>query len=333
MCLEPMVRPPGDTGCADRLRREAPAATTTRPVTPEVLAASDLGAGRCQQAAVASACAAYYRAKTAAIIDRYGPGPRIHYHIGLFGDSADCPPAQASDDQLKAMIVAAQERLLDRAAQVWQAGTTFTGHLLDVGCGLGGGAIYWAQRYPVLVTAMTNVAEHADAVLGFAAVAGVADRVRPLITDVAAFRTGIRYCAAVALESSCYMPRPQMFRQVAAALAPGGVFGIEDIFVARPGWAALFDAYWRTSIGTVAQYREAALDAGLRLEEDLDVTEETSPFWRYSMAWARARLAAPGVCPSDRERLARSISWHRQFLRGWRYGAYRVRVLRFRKPG
>lgn len=333
MCSEPMAGPPGETGCPGRLRPQAPAATATGPVIPGVIAAPPPGTGPRQQAPTPSACAGYYRAKTAAIIDRYGPGPRIHYHIGLFSDGADCPPEETTDDQLRAVIVAAQERLIDRAAQIWQAGTTFAGRLLDVGCGLGGGAIYWAQRYPVLVTALTNVTEHADVVRSLAAMAGVADRVCPLITDVAALRTGIRHCAAVALESSCYMPRPQMFRRVAAALAPGGTFGIEDIFVARPGWAALFDAYWRTSIGTVAQYREAAIDAGLMFEEDLDITEETSPFWRYSIAWARARLAAPGLGPAERARLARSISWHRQFLRGWRYGAYRVRVLRFRKPG
>ncbi len=273
----------------------------------------------------------YYRGKTAAIIERYGPGPRVHYHIGLFG--ADGPAQGAPPEQIRAEIVAAQERLLDRAAEVWQASTAFTGDLLDVGCGLGGGAIYWAQHFPVRVTALTNVAEHADIVRGFAAAAGVADRVQPLITDIAALGSAGPYGAAVAVESSCHMRRPQLFQRVAAVLEPGGVFGIEDIFLARPAWRALFDAYWTTSIGTAPQYLEAAAQVGLILEQELDVTEATSVFWRYSMAWARARLAEPSLSAPERVRLVRSIGWHHQFLLGWREGAYLVRILRFRKRG
>ena len=284
-----------------------------------------------EQPATASqiSCSLYYRDKTAAIIDRYGPGPRVHYHIGLFDN--DRPARGATAEQIRTGIVQAQERLLDRAASVWEAGTAFAGDLLDIGCGLGGGAIYWAQRFPVRVTALTNVAEHAEIVRGFAASAGVADRVCTLVTDVSDLVSAMGYGAAVAVESSCYMPRLRMFQRVAAVLKPGGVFGIEDIFLVQPAWRMLFDAYWKTSIGTVQQYRDAAVGAGLVLEQDLDVTADTSEFWRRSMAWARARLAGSDVSVQDRERLARSIGWHQQFLRGWREGAYQARILRFRK--
>lgn len=256
----------------------------------------------------------------------------MHYHIGLFGADDDLP-GLATADEIRAAIVTAQERLLERAADVWQAGQTFSGDLLDVGCGLGGGAIYLAQHFDVRVTALTNVAEHADVVNGFAAIAGVSDRVRPLVADVAELPPAGPHAAAIALESSCYMPRPQLFQRVAAVLEPGAVFGIEDIFLTRPGWGAFFDTYWKTSIGTVAHYQHAAAQAGLVLERDLDITDGTAMFWRYSIAWARAKLAVPGIGTAEQERLMRSISWHRQFLRGWLEGAYRVRILRFRKRG
>jgi tocopherol O-methyltransferase len=286
-------------------------------------------AGHQSATAAQTSCSLYYRDKTAAIIDRYGPGPRVHYHIGLFEDDGSDPGATA--EQVRAGIAQAQERLLDRAASVWEAGTAFAGDLLDIGCGLGGGAIYWAQQFPVRVTALTNVAEHAEIIREFAAAAGVADRVRTLVTDVSDLVTAIRYGAAVAVESSCYMPRLRMFQRVAAVLKPGGVFGIEDIFLVQPAWRTLFDTYWKTSIGTVQQYRDAAVGAGLVLEHDLDVTADTSEFWRRSIAWARARQAVSDVGVQDREHLTRSISWHHQFLRGWREGAYQVRILRFRK--
>jgi SAM-dependent methyltransferase len=272
----------------------------------------------------------YYRGKTAAILDRYGPGPRVHYHIGLFV-SPGAPPGPA--DEIRAEIVTAQERLLERAAEVFDAGAAFTGDLLDVGCGLGGGAIYWAQRFGVTVTALTNVPEHAELISVFAARAGVGDRVRPVVGDAAELAVTGRYRAAVAVESSCYLPRERLFRRIAAVLEPGGVFGIEDIFLARPAWGPLFDAYWKTAIGTVAQYRQAARDAGLSLEQDTDVTEVTGDFWRYSVAWARARLATPGISAAERERLLCSIEGHDRFSRGWRAGAYQARILRFRKRG
>jgi tocopherol O-methyltransferase len=286
-------------------------------------------AGQLPATASQISCSLYYRDKTAAIIDRYGPGPRVHYHIGLFEDDRSAPGATA--EQIRAGIVQAQERLLDHAASVWEAGTTFAGDLLDIGCGLGGGAIYWAQHFPVRVTAVTDVAEHAEIIRRFAAAAGVADRVHTLVTDVSDLVSAIRYGGAVAVESSCYMPRLRLFQRVAAVLKPGGVFGIEDIFLVRPAWRTLFDTYWKTSIGTVQQYRDAAVGAGLVLEQDLDVTADTSEFWRRSITWARARLAGSDVSAQDRERLTRSISWHDQFLHGWREGAYQVRIMRFRK--
>lgn len=273
----------------------------------------------------------YYRGKIASIVDRYGPGPRIHYHIGFFGDCRLAPDATA--EQIRAKIVAAQERMLERAASAWDAATLFTGNLLEVGCGLGGGAIYWAQHFPVQVTALTNVAEQAAVTRIFAIAAGVAERVSTLVTDISDLRLTRHFAAAVAVESSCYVPRPQLFQRVAASLEPGGVFGIEDIFLAQPAWRTLFDAYWKTRIGTVAQYQQAAEEAGLMLDQDTDVTAYTSDFWLLSVAWALARLAEPTLSTPEEQRLMRSIHWHSRFLRGWHDGAYQTRILRFRKPG
>lgn len=271
----------------------------------------------------------YYRGKTAEIIDRYGPGPRVHYHLGLFGSSLLAPGGTA--EQVRAEIVTAQERLLERAGEVWNADTVFAGNLLDVGCGLGGGAIYWAQHFPVQVTAVTNVTEHAEVIRDLTAAAGVADRVHPLVADAAQLPPAGHYAAAVAVESSCYIPRSPLFRRVAAMLVPGGVFGVDEAFLAKPTWRAAFDDYWKATIGTFPDYQRAAAQAGLVLEQDLDITAETSEFWRFSIAWARAKMTEPTISAADRTRLARSISWHRLFLRGWREGAYQHRILRFRK--
>src|SRR5260370_6966104 len=273
----------------------------------------------------------YYRGKTAAIIDRYGPGPRVHYHIGLFDDHS--LPHGATAERIRARIVAAQDRLLERAAVVWDAATVFTGNLLEVGCGLGGGAIYWAQPFAVQVTALTNVAEQAAVTRRFAADAGVADRVRLLVTDIGDLRLTRQYPAAIAVESSCYVARPRLFQRVAAVLEPGGVFGIEDIFLARPAWPVLFDPYWKTRIVTLPQYQQPAEQAVMVMGQKMDITAHTSAFWLHSLAWAWARLAEPTVSTVEETRLSRSIRWHSPFRHAWAERADQRRILRFRKPG
>src|SRR6202158_6000864 len=123
---------------------------------------------------------AFYERKTQDILKRYGPGPRVHYHTGL----VDQPPSNgASSEELRRELVAAQERTLEYAAEVWNAASSLCGDVLDVGCGLGGGAIFWAQKFGANVTAVTIAPSHIRLVEGFAAQAGVASRVQAVCCD------------------------------------------------------------------------------------------------------------------------------------------------------
>lgn len=67
---------------------------------------------------------AYFDAKTEAILKRYGPGPRIHYHTGLMDDP---PSPNESAEALRWRLVAAQERILCYAAKVWGAPSNLAG--------------------------------------------------------------------------------------------------------------------------------------------------------------------------------------------------------------
>lgn len=96
--------------------------------------------------------AAYYERKTQAILQRYGPGPRVHYHAGLVDEPE---PPGTSVSVLRQRLVAAQERMLHYLADVWRIQSIPCGDILDVGCGLGGGAIFWAQEFDARVTAIT----------------------------------------------------------------------------------------------------------------------------------------------------------------------------------
>ena len=160
---------------------------------------------------------AYYEAKTQSILQRYGPGPRVHYHTGLIDDP---PPSDASGHVLRRRLIDAQEQTLRHAAGAWQARTNLRGDVLDVGCGLGGGAIFWAQEFGANVTAVTIAPSHIKLVADFAAQAGVKSRVRPLLSDALAVPGEGCYDAAVAIDSSSSFPRGPWFDRLATVLRP-----------------------------------------------------------------------------------------------------------------
>src|SRR5947209_3646851 len=141
---------------------------------------------------------AYYEPKTQELLRRYGPGPRLHYHTGIVDEPG---PLDIPLPRLRKRIVAAQERLLSYAAKVWQANTTLCGEVLDVGCGLGGGALFLAQQFGAQVTAVTCVPSHVGWVARFADQTGVRSQVRPLLCDVLEIPGENCFDAAVAVDS------------------------------------------------------------------------------------------------------------------------------------
>lgn len=231
---------------------------------------------------------AYYEAKTERILRRYGPGPRVHYHCGLVDV---VPPPGAPEPTVRARIHQSQEALL---AELARAAAPFPdgGELLDVGCGLGGGSLYWAAEHRARVTAVTNVPSHVELVRSFAEAEGLGARVRPLLSDALGVPGRSCFDAVVAVESACYLPRPEWFRRVRALLKPRGVVAVADIFLGRPELAAPFDRYWRTRVGTVDEYLAAADAAGLELEVRDDVSARVVGFWSLTLEMQAHERAA-----------------------------------------
>ncbi|MFP2927011.1 hypothetical protein ACLESO_17780 [Pyxidicoccus sp. 3LG] len=102
----------------------------------------------------------------------------------------------------------------------------------------------------------------------------------------------------MAVESACYLPRPEWFRRVRALLKPGGVVAIADCFLGRPEAAGPFDRYWRTRIGSLDEYLSAAHAAGLELEVRDDVSARVVGFWSLTLEQlAHERAATSGLHP------------------------------------
>ncbi|XXF78305.1 class I SAM-dependent methyltransferase [Myxococcaceae bacterium GXIMD 01537] len=228
-----------------------------------------------REATVGDEVAEYCEDKTEAILRRYGPGPRVHDHTGL----VDGPvPPGLSTDELRPRIHEAQEALLGELARV--AGRfPDGGDVLDVGCGLGGGSLYWAAEHRARVTALTHIPAHVSWVRRFADAAGVGTRVRPLVGDALEVPGRACFDAVVAVESACYLPRREWFREVRRLLKPGGVCLVSDCFLGREEYARPFDAWWRTRIGTLAEYLGAAHEAGLELELCEELSGRAVNFW------------------------------------------------------
>ncbi|WP_329454097.1 SAM-dependent methyltransferase [Streptomyces sp. NBC_01497] len=278
----------------------------------------------------------YYSRKTNDILQKYGPGPRVHFHVGLFDQSADLD-TMVGQSVLKRRIAESQEAILDHAARSWGVHTAPPVQLLDIGCGVGGGSIYWAQEHRATVTGLTVAAEHVPVIQDFARAAGVADRVTPRYGDVHELTEQRAYDAAYANESSGYMDRQRLFEVVGKALKPGGWFGIQEHFVCRPEWTGFIDGYYKTRLGTVAEYLSAAERAGFEMEQNEDVTDRVAEFWVQSMAWNTAeldRVEAAGTASAwSRERLRESTITHSRFFRIWRDHAMETRLLLFRLAG
>lgn len=272
--------------------------------------------------------ATYYGSKTQAILQRYGPGPRVHYHTGLVDDP---PPLGASETVLHQELVASQERLLHHAADVWRAQSTLCGEVLDVGCGLGGGAIFWAQEFGARVTAVTNVASHVDWIMRFTAQAGVELRVQPLLCNAPEAPGENCFDAAVALDSCCHIPRKALFQRLAAVLRPGGRVFITDFFFGRPEYEEPFNRHWYACIGTIDEYIALAREAGLREELVEDVSLRAVHFWTTTLALIQAEARENKLSPTEAAKFEASLRMHTLVQQGLADGGLRYALVSFSK--
>jgi SAM-dependent methyltransferase len=302
------------------------------PINSESLPA--LRPGKCARRATladhasADALVKYYDGKTQAILDRYGPGPRVHYHTGLM----DGPPSPGlRPEQYREQLVASQEWMLRYASQAWRLRTIPFSEVLDVGCGLGGGAIWLAQEFGALVTGVTIAATHVSMINRFAAEAGVSSLVRPLVCDALTVPGENCFDMALAIDSSSSFDRRPWFHRLHKLLRAAGRVFIFDCFLGRPEYEEPFNRHWCARIGSVGEYARAAREAGFRLEAFEDVSRQARHFWSTTIALIRAeaRDARPGC--SEGRTLEESLSIHDLVRKGLDDGGLTHMLLSFRK--
>lgn len=247
----------------------------------------------------------YYDAITAMAVNH--PAGALALHYGLYG----------SDTRTDREALLRANRILVEGCDL-RAGQT----VLDVGCGVGGLAIWLAQEYGVRVVGLTNCEPHVSVAAEQARQQGVGDQVEFHHGDLMRLPfPDARFDAVVNHESYCYAPDKLAYlRGVRRVLKPGGRWRALDGFLSgRPlseteesihaemqrGWRTEPLQPWRDVLATLGE-------AGFANIGQRDLESEVAPFSeRACNLW---KVFGPMLTPPSR---------------AWAYDEFKAGVLSF----
>ena len=216
-------------------------------------------------------------------------GHELHYGVFRQGDEE---LATATEELTRLMIEASR---LDAGQE-----------LLDVGCGVGAPACLLAREIGVKVTGITTSPEGVRAARARANASGVERLVRFVERD--GMDNGFPQASfdrVWSLESSHLMrDRDRLLSECARVLCPNGRLALCDIVLRRPmdfaevrrlrePLALLREVFGDARMEPIAEYRRLAAAHGLRVVQELDLTESTRPTfarWRANAEHHREKV-------------------------------------------
>jgi len=198
-----------------------------------------------------------------------------HLHHGYWENNESAPRAQ----------IQLMERLAERANIPKGA------RVLDIGCGLGGSALWLAGQYDCDVTGMTISPVQARMAAGKAKARGFAGRVRFQVQDANEWQPEPSSADAIWIMESSehFRDKPRFFGRCAAALKPGGVLAV-CAWLRRDGPQhedeqdlvnTIAEAMLSASLGSLSDYRSWMSDAGLTVTAAEDITRHVEPTWEH----------------------------------------------------
>jgi MPBQ/MSBQ methyltransferase len=158
--------------------------------------------------------------------------------------------------------------------------------LLDVGCGIGGAARFFAETHGCRVTGVDLTPEFVDVARRLAAKVGFEERVAYQQADATRlpFADG-SFDGAYMLHVGMNIPdKAAVLAEMRRVVRPGGIVGVYDI-LAGPGGKPLYPAPWATDEGasflvSPAEMRELLRAAGFRIQTETDRTAFGIEFFR-----------------------------------------------------
>jgi tocopherol O-methyltransferase len=201
-----------------------------------------------------------------------------HLHHGYWtGDSTGETPDRA---QVQLMEQLAQRAAIPPGASV-----------LDIGCGVGGSALWLAEQYRCQVTGMTISPVQAGMATRRAKARGLAGSVRFEATDANLWRPEpAGFDVVWIMESSEHFPdKKNVFERCAIALKPGGTLAV-CAWLRRdgpmpPGEQVLIttiaEAMMSASLDSLSNYSEWMRNAGLTVTAAEDITRHVERTWEH----------------------------------------------------
>lgn len=250
-----------------------------------------------------------------------------HVHWGYWSDPATA--TGAAED-----YGSGAERLCEQV--VARAGIRNGDRVLDVGCGFGGTIASLNERYSNLRMVGVNIDSRQLARAARLITPQNGNAVEWITADAAAlpFEAG-SFDVVLAVECIFHFDRPQFLKEAGRVLQPGGNLTISDFVPeerALPflemanfgGDESIRWSYGQIDLACTSQrYAALAADAGLRISQDIDITQHTLPtydFLRKSVEnWPR---------PGEMDQFQKAT---RSLEKASRKGFLQYRILRFEK--
>jgi len=163
--------------------------------------------------------------------------------------------------------------------------------ILDIGCGLGGSAMWLARQLDCDVTGMTISPVQARMATAKAKDRGLSSNVRFEVSDANQWQPSSESFDAIwIMESSEHFEdKPLFFERCARALRPGGVLAMcawlrrdsEPREYERILTAIIAEAMLSASLGSLSDYRRWLSDAGLKVTTAEDITRNVERTWQH----------------------------------------------------
>jgi tocopherol O-methyltransferase len=198
-----------------------------------------------------------------------------HLHHGYWENNESVPRAQ----------IQLMERLAERA------GIPRGARVLDIGCGLGGSALWMAEQFDCQVTGITISPVQARMGAAKAKSRGLARRVEFQVQDADQWQPESANADLIwIMESSEHFhDKPRFFERCARGLKPGGILAVcawlrrdgpqhED---EQPLVNTIAEAMLSASLGSLSDYQRWMLDAGLTVTAAEDITRHVEPTWSH----------------------------------------------------
>jgi tocopherol O-methyltransferase len=186
-------------------------------------------------------------------------------------------------------IAQAQIQLMEQLAK--RAGIPRGATVLDIGCGVGGSALWLAGQFGCQVTGMTISPVQARMAARKAKALGLSGRVRFEVKDANQWKPEpASFDVVWIMESSeHFQDKKHFFERCAAALKPGGTLAV-CAWLRRDGpmpageqnlVAAIAEAMMSASLDGLGNYQEWMRDAGLTVTAEEDITRHVEATWAH----------------------------------------------------